>query len=255
MRSERVSAYDFTGQTVLVTGAGSGIGAATARVFAELGARLALADRNESSLDEIAYELTGLSGVHPSIFVYDQTDVGDVIRLSEWAGSVDVLVNNAGVLLTGPLEDQDDHDICTLIACNLLGPVLLAKSVGKGMLARGNGVIVNTTSQLAFCGAPERAIYASAKAGLAQFTRSTAAEWGPRGVRVVALAPGRTLTPLNATLLSDASARDRALGDIPLRRFGDAREMGRLIAFLASPLASYIAGQSVVADGGYVVAH
>ena len=244
--------FDFHGKTVLVTGAASGIGAAIAKVFAAHGARMKLADRNGELLDDAA---SGLGGPHPpQTYVYDQADKESVLELAKWAGIVDVLTNNAGIVAYGPAAEQSPNSVQEVIQTNLIGPIVLANAVAANMLTRGAGVIVNTTSQMAFCGAPLRAVYASAKAGLAQFTRSAAAEWAPRGVRVVAIAPGRTLTPLNAHVLSNEEQRAEALQGIPLGRFGDANEMARLVLMLASDVGSYIVGQSLIADGGYVIA-
>ena len=121
------------------------------------------------------------------------------------------------------------------------------------MVKRGSGVIVNTASQIAFTGGPERAIYGTAKAGLVQFTRAAAVELAPHGVRVVALAPGRTLTPLTEKQLADPAYLAASLARIPAGRIGDAEEMARLALFLASPLADYVVGETLIADGGYIL--
>ena len=121
------------------------------------------------------------------------------------------------------------------------------------MVARGSGVIVNAASQIAFTGGPGRAIYGTTKAGIVQFTRAAAAELAPYGVRVVALAPGRTLTPMTAPVLEDPAYREQSLARIPAGRLGEAQEMARLALFLASPLADYVVGETLIADGGYVL--
>jgi NAD(P)-dependent dehydrogenase (short-subunit alcohol dehydrogenase family) len=242
--------FDFSGKTVLVTGAASGIGAAIARAFAEHGATLKLADRDAQGMSTLAASLN----TNPTTFVYDQADTKSVLDLAQWAGTLDVLTNNAGIVSVGPSETHDPALVETVVQTNLIGPMILANAVGARMLERGHGVIINTTSQLAFCGAPQRAIYASTKAGLAQFTRSLASEWAPRGVRVAAIAPGRTLTPLNADVLSDDSKRAEALTAIPAHRFASTQEIAHLTVMLASDIGSYIVGQSLIADGGYVIA-
>ena len=113
--------------------------------------------------------------------------------------------------------------------------------------------IVNTSSQLAFHGAAERAVYASTKAGIAQFTKSLAAEWASKGVRVVAIAPGRTLTNINAGLLNSEEKRRTALKDIPAGRLAEAHEMARLALLLSSNILSYVVGETIISDGGYVL--
>lgn len=246
------SSFDFSGKTVLVTGAASGIGAAVATAFADHGATLRLADRNADGLSAVADRL---SVDREGTMVYDQRQAEDIQRLAAWAADADVLFNNAGILGAGPIETFSDESIQAIIETNLTGPILLANAIGRSMLSRGAGVIINTASQLAFCGAPERAVYSSAKAGLAQFTRAVAAEWGPRGVRVAAIAPGRTLTPLNAEKFADPEAKAKALEVIPLGRLGEAEEIADLVVVLASDVAGYVAGHALIADGGFVVSH
>ena len=239
---------DFSGRTVLVTGAAGGLGSCMARAFHAHGGRVVLADRDLERLAPIAAELGGTES-----HAFDQADPASVEALARAAEPVDVLLNNAGILHLGPFLDMDPEAIERLIATNLTGPVLLARAVARGMVERGSGVIVNTASQIAFTGGPERAIYGTAKAGLVQFTRAAGAELAPHGVRVVALAPGRTPTPLTEEQLSDPDYLAASLDRIPAGRLGDAGEMARLALFLASPLADYVVGETLVADGGYVL--
>ncbi len=239
---------DFTGRRVLVTGAASGIGAAIASAFKAHGAVLVLADRDEAALAARARELGADS------HRYDQADLASIAALAEAAGPIDVLLNNAGMLVHGPLLHQEPETIREVIAVDLVGPIVLARAIGAGMVARRRGVIVNIASQLAFCGGEGRAVYASAKAGIVQFTRSMAAEWAPFGVRVVALAPGRTLTPMTRELLGTEEQRQAGLSHIPAGRYGRPEEMARLALFLASDLADYVVGATLIADGGYVAA-
>ena len=239
---------DFTGRRVLVTGAAGGLGSRMARAFHAHGAAVALADRDLERLASLAAELGGAER-----HAFDQADPASVEDLARAAEPVDVLLNNAGILHLGPFLDMDPEAIERLIATNLTGPVLLARAVARGMVERGSGVIVNTASQIAFTGGPERAVYGTAKAGLVQFTRAAGAELAPHGVRVVALAPGRTPTPLTEEQLSDPDYLAASLDRIPAGRLGDAGEMARLALFLASPLADYVVGETLVADGGYVL--
>jgi NAD(P)-dependent dehydrogenase (short-subunit alcohol dehydrogenase family) len=239
---------DFTGRRVLVTGAASGIGAAMARTFHAHGATMILADRDVVGLEKIQQELPASQGV-----AFDQADLASIQALASAAGPVDVLLNNAGVLWSGPFAEMPMAEMDRVVTVNFLGPMRVAHAIGVSMLERGTGVVVNTSSQLAFHGSAERAVYASTKAGIAQFTKSIAAEWAPRGVRVVAIAPGRTLTNINSYLLDDEEKRAQALEGIPVGRLAEASEMARLALLLASDVLGYVVGETVISDGGYVL--
>ena len=236
----------FDEQRILITGAAGGLGSAMARAAHQKSATVLLAD--QAPIETLAQELGDAD-----CFQFDQADLASVARLASSVGHVDVLLNNAGILEVGPLLEMEPEVIQRVIQTNLIGPICLARAIAAQMMQQGGGVIVNTASQLAFDGSATRAVYASAKAGLVQFTKSAAVEWAPLGVRVVALAPGRTLTPINAALLADPAARAEGLKKIPAGRYGNAEEMARLALFLASPDASYIVGETLIADGGYVI--
>ena len=168
-------------------------------------------------------------------------------------GRVDILLNNAGVVWMGPFEEMSDLDIKRLIAVNLVGHITVAQKIGKSMLEQRSGVIINTSSQLAFHGAAERAVYAATKAGVSQFTKSIAAEWASKGFRVAGIAPGRTLTALNKNVLDTDPKRNIALQGIPAGRFAEAHEMAKLALLLSSDLLNYVVGETIISDGGYVL--
>ncbi|MDE0855919.1 MAG: SDR family NAD(P)-dependent oxidoreductase [Nevskia sp.] len=240
---------DFTGRRVLVTGAAGGIGSAMAAAFSAHGGELILADFDGEAIEEQSGEFGSGTVFHQ----YDQGDAASIAALAAAAGPVDVLCNNAGMIEAGPFLEQSPEIIQRIIAINLTGPVSMARHIGEGMVARGRGVIVNTASQLAFHGSATRAVYAAAKAGLVQFTKSAASEWAPFGVRVVALAPGRTLTPMTVPFLNTEEQRQEGLKHIPAGRYGSREEMAKLALFLASDAASYVVGETLIADGGYVL--
>ena len=239
----------FKGQRVLVTGAAGGLGQALARAFHGAGATLVLADRHAEALAAFARGL----GRGIECHYYEQGELPSLAALAQAAGAVDVLVNNAGILLARPLIETTPEEIDEVIRVDLVGPMVLARLIGARMVARRRGVILNIASQLAFCGAEGRAAYAAAKAGLAQFTRTAAVEWAPHGVRVVAIAPGRLLTPMTAYQRADPELYKAAIARVPAGRYGEPEEIAKLALFLASADAGYIVGETVIADGGYVL--
>ena len=242
------SDLDLKGKRVLITGAASGIGAAMAKTFFEHNATTILADRDPMQLERIAKEVSGSETI-----VFDQGEKESIENMCSKAQNLDILLNNAGILWAGPFDEMPSDEITKIVNVNLLGPMQIAHNIGKQMLKRGSGIIVNTSSQLAFHGAAGRAVYASTKAGIAQFTKSLAAEWMPKGVRVVAIAPGRTLTNINLGLLNSEEKRRMALKDIPAGRLAEAHEMARLALLLSSDVLSYVVGETIISDGGYVL--
>jgi NAD(P)-dependent dehydrogenase (short-subunit alcohol dehydrogenase family) len=240
--------FDMRGRAACVTGAASGIGRATALLLAELGASIHAADIDADGLERLARECAGLS-----THVYDQAKLTSIDLLAEAVGPVDILVNNAGILLYEPLLDVRWEDMNRVVQVNLVGSMALTKLFGQRMVERRHGAVVMIGSQLAFNGSEFRSVYAATKAGISQFVKTAALEWGRHGVRVNCVAPGRTLTAINRHLLTDPSEREQALARIPLGRFGEPDDIARAIAFLASDAASYITGHTLVVDGGWIL--
>lgn len=243
-----IEKLDFTGQRVLVTGAAGGIGTCIAHSFDRHGADLILADRNAEGLTQLSAQMSRPAQIE----IYDQSDRSSMVQLSKRVGPVDVLINNAGSLLVKPILDSSLDEITDLIAIDLLGPMILTNLFGRPMVERQKGVILNLSSQLAFCGAEGRSVYAAAKAGLSQFTKSVAVEFGRAGVRVLAIAPGRLLTAMTTTLHSP-EAYKAGIARVPVGRYGTPEEIADIILFLCSPAADYIVGETLIADGGYVI--
>lgn len=241
--------FDFSGRSVCVTGAASGIGRATAALFADLGATVYIADKNAQALDDFAHERP--SALRPVAF--DQADTASIEDLARAIGDVDVLVNNAGVLLYEPLLDLTWADLARVVTVNLVGAIALSRLAGEKMVARKQGSIIHTGSQLAYNGAEFRSVYAATKAGISQFVKTAALEWGQYGVRVNCVAPGRTLTPLNQHLLQEPGNYAEAIKRIPLARFGQPQDMANAFVFLASDAAAYVTGHTLVVDGGWIL--
>jgi len=243
-----VEHFDFTGRRVCITGAASGIGAGLARAFAGVGATLVLADVDTAGLQAIAGEC-GAAEAH----AYDQADLGSIEGLVRAAGDVDVLLNNAGILLYEPFLSLTWPALRRVVDVDLVGPIALTRLVGERMVARRRGVIIHTSSQLVFNGAEFRAVYSAAKAGISQLVKTAALEWGRAGVRVNAIAPGRTLTASNRHLLADPAEYAKHLERIPLGRYGQPEDIANVAVFLASDAAAYITGQTIVVDGGWIL--
>lgn len=240
--------FDLRGRTACVTGAANGIGHATALLLAGLGASVHAADRDAEGLQRLAGESAGIR-----THVYDQAELASIDGLAEAVGPVDILVNNAGILLYEPLLDLSWEDMTRVVQVNLLGSMALTKLFGQSMVEHGRGAVVMTGSQLAFNGSEFRSVYAATKAGISQFVKTAALEWGRHGVRVNCVAPGRTLTAINRHLLTDPAEREKALARIPLGRFGEPEDIARAITFLASDAASYITGHTLIVDGGWIL--
>ena len=240
--------FDLSGKTACVTGAANGIGRQTALLLASLGAEVFAADRDTESLESLGREYPELHLVE-----YDQSDFSSLESLARRVGGADILINNASILLYEPIVDLDWVKLQQVMQVNLIGAIALTKLFGERMIARGGGSIVMTGSQLTFNGAEYRSVYTAAKAGVTQFVRTAAQEWGGHGIRVNGVAPGRTLTNMNRHLLADADAHAEGLLRIPLDRYGEPDDVANAMAFLVSDAASYITGHTLVVDGGWIL--
>ncbi|PAU76784.1 GolD/DthD family dehydrogenase [Halomonas salipaludis] len=241
--------FDFAGQVVLITGAANGIGKSLAERFAASGARLVLVDRSES-LHELAAALPGeaLVAVHD---VADEAAVmASVAEACRHFGGIDVLVNNAGI---GPLdaaEAMSSELWDQTQAVNLRGVFLFCREVGKAMLARGAGRIVNLASQAASVGLDGHLAYCTSKAGVLGLTRTLALEWGPRGITVNAVSPTVVETELGRYgWAGEKGERMKAL--IPTRRFAQPEEIAAAVMYLAAREAAMVNGADLRIDGGY----
>jgi NAD(P)-dependent dehydrogenase (short-subunit alcohol dehydrogenase family) len=235
---------DLEGISALVTGATSGIGRASAEELARHGAEVIVHGRDAARGAAVVDAITA-GGGKARFIAADLSDLGQLDHLAEQAGPVDVLVNNAGFSWFGPTADLDAATFDRLFAANVRAPYFLVAALAPKMAARGSGSIISLSSMAAQIGLAGGAAYSATKATLAAMTRSWAAEFSPAGVRVNAVAAGPVLTA------GAAPERIEALGDTTLlSRAAQPAEIAEVIAFLASPKASYITGAVLAADGG-----
>src|ERR1700752_3582699 len=234
------------GKTVLVTGGTSGIGEAIAPAYAAEGADVVITGRSEARGRQIADSLTK-DGANVRFIRADLEDIDDVRRLADEVDGVDVLVNNAGVFPFGPTDEIESDVFDSAFAVNVKAPFFLTGAFAPRMAADGGGAIVNITTMVASFGAAGMALYGSTKAALELLTKAWAAEYGPEGVRVNAVAPGPTRTPGTARM---GERLDQLAATLPLGRPATPEEIANAVLFLGSDEASYINGAVVAVDGG-----
>ena len=233
----------------IVTGAGSGIGRAIATQLAADGYKVLVNDFRAEAAEAVAAEIGGLACAGD---VSNEADVAAMVALAEAdLGPVTHLVNNAGHVHQGRFTDLTVGDFDRMIAVHLRGTFLCTQAVLKGMLARGQGVIVNIASQLGQIGGVELVHYSAAKAGIIGMTNALAREVSAQGVRVNAVAPGPINTPLVRSLSADWQCAKAA--ELPLGRFGEPEEVAATVAFLCSPAASLFVGQTLGPNSGDVM--
>jgi glucose 1-dehydrogenase len=250
------------GKSVLVTGGTSGIGQAIAVRFAEYGANVAinyLRTEDEAAETEAKVHACVASvrqqGVRDALVQGDVSKEDDVVRMFEDTvdrlGSLDVLVNNAGIQISSPSEELSAADFDKVIAVNLRGAFLSAREAIRRFLEQGTpGVIVNVSSVHQLIPKPSYLGYSASKGGMLNLTRSLALEYADRGIRVNAIGPGATITPINRAWVDDPVKREMVEAHIPMARAGTADEMAGVTCFLASDDAAYITGQTIFVDGG-----
>jgi NAD(P)-dependent dehydrogenase (short-subunit alcohol dehydrogenase family) len=240
-----MTANELTGQRALVTGATSGIGRAVALQLARDGAEVLVHGRDATRGAETVAEITAAGG-RASFVAADLGDAADVERLASEVGDIDILVNNAGVALFGPTAEFDIAAFDKMFASNVRAPFFLVAAIAPGMASRGRGSIVSLSSMAGGVGLVGGAAYGATKASLEAMTRAWAAEYSASGVRVNAIAPGPVYTPSPS-----GPEFITALGETtPMHRASQPEEIAEVVAFLASPRASYITGATVAADGG-----
>jgi NAD(P)-dependent dehydrogenase (short-subunit alcohol dehydrogenase family) len=249
--------FKLGGRVALVTGAGQGIGLACAEALGEAGAKVIIADRDPKAAATASDSLKA-KGYQAEIVVMDVTNSARVSEVADQLvaqhGKIDVLVNNAGIARSEtPAEKVTDEHWLNVIDVNLNGTFWCCRAFGRHMLTAKSGSIVNIGSMSGFIvnKPQEQSYYNASKAAVHHLTKSLAAEWGARGVRVNAVAPTYIATPLNAFVKNSPKMYDAWIGGTPMGRMGEVEEIASVVLFLASDAASLMTGSVVLVDGGY----
>ena len=244
------------GKVALVTGAGGGIGLATAKAFAEAGAAVVLADRDEEKLSTAAEGLRS-AGHHVIGVTCDVADKAQVATLVEQAvstyGRLDAAFNNAGINTGGaPLLDTSDEEFDRILNVNLRGVWHCMKAELRQMVAQGSGAIVNCSSIGGMVGSKGRSAYSASKHAIIGLTQSAALEYAAQGIRINAVCPGMTDTPMTVTVSQnyDPELVKALLARAPIGRFAEPEEIAAAVVWLCSPAASYMVGHALAVDGG-----
>ncbi len=241
------------GKVAIVTGGARGMGEATCRRFVAEGAKVAIADVLEERGKALAAELGASARFWKLDVTSEEAWAAVVAEVEQAFGGVDVLVNNAGILLFRSLLETTKADYERVLGVNLVGEFLGIKAVAPGMIARGRGAIVNVSSVDGMKGANSLAAYASSKWGVRGLTRVAAMELGHKGVRVNSVHPGGVDTAMSNHTSASREELNKAYGNVPLQRIGGPEEVAAASLFLASDDASYMNGAEVVVDGGMIV--
>lgn len=237
----------------VVTGAGSGIGRATAQELSGIGAKVALLDVDKAAAAAVAEDISGHGGTAMAIGcdVTSDTDVkAAAAEVHDQFGTCDVLVNNAGILRPGSLDTLATEDWDKLMNVNVTGYLRCAQAFGQAMLERGSGAIVHIASIAASEPQAHSGAYSPGKAAVAMLSRQLAYEWGPRGVRSNVVSPGLVRTALSEAFYQAPGVLEKRNAVVPSRRVGQPSDIARAVVFLASPKADYVNGQELLVDGG-----
>jgi 2-deoxy-D-gluconate 3-dehydrogenase len=245
--------FALRGKSAIVTGASKGIGANIAFALASAGANITVIGRSSESLEEVS-DNCRRAGAEVHQVICNLEDLAEVRRTFEELSrkACDILVNNAGIIHRAPATKVDITDWERVISVNLQAVFYICQAIGRPMVAKGSGRIINIASLLSFQGGINVAPYTVSKHGVVGLTRALANEWGPLGVNVNAIAPGYIETDNTAPLREDRDRNDSITKRIPLGRWGTPEDIGAVAVFLSAPAANYINGEVIAVDGGWL---
>lgn len=248
--------FNLNGKTAIITGASRGIGKGISYALARAGVNLVLIGRDKKLLKEVANQAKKL-GIKVIFIQTDVTKEKEILfavqKTLEEYSKIDILVNCAGVMIRGPIEDFSEKDWDRLFAINLKGIFLFSKAVGKIMIAQKKGKIINISSLSSVIGGENIPAYASSKGGVVQLTKAMAVGWAKYNINVNAIGPGFFKTDMTRDLYNNLKIKEKILNRIPMKRWGDPeRDLSGAVIFLSSTASDYITGQTIFVDGGYL---
>jgi NAD(P)-dependent dehydrogenase (short-subunit alcohol dehydrogenase family) len=247
--------FQLDGRVAVITGGSKGLGKAIGEALAGAGARLCIVSRNVAEGEATARELSaryGQKSVALSCDVADSVQVESMTRQAlESFGQIDILVNSAGINIRAPAEQYSDADWHAVLNTNLHGTFYCCRAVGRHMLERGYGRVINLASIMSFVSLPQRAAYATSKAAVLGLTRTLALEWATKGITVNSICPGPFATEMNRPLIENPEVHQMFTSRIPMGRWGEVAEVGAAALYLASEEAAFVTGTTLTVDGGW----